>query len=173
MIFHFIYLLLQVPFAFVEVNGNEEDITLFFTDTMRCVHDIIRETESMGPDSMVLQRLFGELDSYRRTMFSFILISQQLGGSDSRESLGALEATYACLCSIINSNENSRSLEVRRRAMFDSRAPPTIRNGLPGRPQYSILHDQITHCFSWNELAKNSCMLWNQQEDTVPTQRAT
>ncbi|XP_039657021.1 uncharacterized protein LOC120559393 [Perca fluviatilis] len=157
MIFHFIYLLLQVPFAFVEVNGNEEDITLFFTDTMRCVHDIIRETESMGPDSMVLQRLFGELDSYRRTMFSFILISQQLGGSDSRESLGALEATYACLCSIINSNENSRSLEVRRRAMFDSRAPPTIRNGLPGRPQYSILRDQITHCLSlgmsWQRIA--------------------
>lgn len=145
MFFLLIYLLFQCQFLFVEVNGNEEDITIFFLKTMRCVQDITRETDSMGSDSMILERLFYEPDWYKWTISSFLSISQQLEGSNSWEWSGASEAMYACFCPIINSYENSRSAEVRQRAMF----------------------------IPWNELAKNSCVLWNQQEDIVQAQTAT
>ena len=156
MIFPLIYLLFQVQFLFVEVKGNEEDIAIFFTNTMRCVETIVRETDNVGHDSMILERLFCELNGYARTI-SFFLSSQQLEGGDSQGSLGALEALYACFCSIINSYENSRSVEMRQRDVFTSRAPPTIRTGHPGRPQYNILHEQITYCLSlgmsWQRIA--------------------
>lgn len=125
MIFLLIYLFFQGQFLFKEVNGNEEDIAIFFTNTMRCVQTIIRETNSMGHDSMVLERLFCELNGYTQTIYFFFSISQQLGNSEG--SLDALEALYACFCSIINSLDNSRSLEMRQRIMFTSRVPPTIR----------------------------------------------
>ena len=32
--------------------------------------------------------------------------------------------------------------------MVNSLVPPTTRSGHPGRPQYNILHEQITHCLS-------------------------
>ncbi|XP_054631907.1 uncharacterized protein LOC129181161 [Dunckerocampus dactyliophorus] len=157
MIFPLIYLLFQVQFLFVGVNGNEEDIAIFFTNTMRCVQTIVRETDSLGHDSMILERLFCELNGYARTISFFLSISQQLEGGDIQGSLGALEALYACFCSIINSYENSRSVEMRQRDMFTSRAPPTIRTGHPGRPQYNIFHEQITYCLSlgmsWQRIA--------------------
>lgn len=45
-----------------------------------------------------------------------------------------------CFAYVIDTYENSRSLEVRQKAMLNSRNP--------GRPQYNILHDQIMHCLS-------------------------
>lgn len=155
MIFLIIYLLCQAQFLFLGVNGNEEDIIHFFTDRMRCVQDIIRETDSMGPDSMVLARLYCELDGHTRTISAFLLICRQLEEGDSRECVSALEAVYICFHSILNSYENSRSVEVthRDRSILNSLVPPQIRSGHPGRPR--------------DDLAKNSPMLWDQQADTI------
>lgn len=106
MIYPLIYLLFQGHFLFVEVSGNEENITIFFTHTMRCVQNIGRETDSVGHDSMILERLFCELNGYTRTISFFLSITQQSEGGDSQGSLRALEALYACFCSIINLYEN-------------------------------------------------------------------
>lgn len=40
-------------FFFVGVKGNVEDITIFFTNTMRCLQSSVRECDSMGHDSMI------------------------------------------------------------------------------------------------------------------------
>lgn len=44
---------------------------------------------------------------------------------------------YVC----VNSYENSRTVKVRQRAIFNSRVPPPIRTGCPGRPQYNSKFD--------------------------------
>ena len=46
----------------MEVYGNEENITIFFTDTLRCVQRIVRETDNLGHD--ILERLISELNGY-------------------------------------------------------------------------------------------------------------
>ncbi|KAK2830807.1 hypothetical protein Q5P01_018738 [Channa striata] len=115
-IFIFIYLLFQGQLLFVEVNGSAEDIQVFFTTAMQCAQNMISESDTMGSDSMILERLFLELNGYTKTISSFLSIHQNLGG-----------------------------------------IPPLLRTGHPSRPQYNILHEQITHCLSlgmsWQRIA--------------------
>lgn len=153
MIFLLIYLLFQSNFL-LAVNGNEESIRTFFTNAMRCLQHIARESDRGGYDSMILDRLFFELNGYARTILFF---SQQFDGGVDQESFVTLEALHLCFCSIINSFQNSRSLQMSQREMLTSRGPPTIITGRPGRPQYNILPEQITYCLSlgmsWKRIA--------------------
>lgn len=45
----------------MEVNGNEENIAIFFIDALLCFQRIVRETESLGHDTVILDRLISEL----------------------------------------------------------------------------------------------------------------
>ena len=89
--FLLIYFIFHGHFLFVEVNGNEEDIAIFFTDALQCVQRIVRETDSLGNDSVILDRLISELDGYARTISLLLLINQQHEG-DIRGALVTLEA---------------------------------------------------------------------------------
>lgn len=125
MIFPLIYLLFQSNFL-LAVNGNEESIRMFFTNAMRCLQHIARETDRGGYDSMILDRLFFELNGYARTI---LFLSQQFEGGVDQESFVTLEALHLCFCAIINSFQNSRPLQMSQREMLTSRGPPTIITG--------------------------------------------
>lgn len=150
-----IYFLFQSQFLFLEVNGNEENVTIFFTNTLQCVQRILRETDNLGHDRVILDRLISELIGYTRTVsFLASINQQQFEGRDNEGSFGALEALHSCLQSIINSYQNSRSggrnvLTV---------GVPSIRTGHPGRPLYNILPQQIALCLdfgmNWGQIAE-------------------
>ncbi|XP_041827246.1 uncharacterized protein LOC121644788 [Melanotaenia boesemani] len=152
-----IFLLFQSLFIFVEVNCNEADITIFFTHALRCVQDIVRETDSGGHNNMLMDRLFSELTGYTRTISVFLSISHQLERGNN-QSVAILDALFACFCSIMNSYVSLRPVEMRQRDLLASRTPPTVRTGHPGRPEYSIEHEQITYCLSlgmtWQRIAE-------------------
>lgn len=147
------YFVIQSQFLFWELNGNEENVTIFFTDTLQCVQRIQRETDNLGRDSAILERLFSELIGYTRAVSFLISINQQFEERDNQESFGALETLNACFQSIINSYQNSRS--VGRNVL--TLGVPTIRSDHPGRPQYNIQHQQITQCLdfgmNWGQIA--------------------
>ena len=153
--FLLIYFIFHGHFLFVEVNGNEEDIAIFFTDALQCVQRIVRETDSLGNDSVILDRLISELDGYARTISLLLLINQQHEG-DNQGSFGDPGGAHIeniCFQYVINSYQNSRSVG---RNML-TLGVPTIRTGHPGRPPYNILHQQIAYCLSfgmnWERIA--------------------
>ncbi len=85
MMFLLIYLLFQGQFLYVEVNGNEEDVTIFLTNMLRCVQNILVETDNVGHDSMMLESLFFELNGYARTISFFLSTDEWLEGGEIKE----------------------------------------------------------------------------------------
>lgn len=102
-IFLLIYFLFQGQFLFVRVNDNEENITIFFTDALQCVQKTVRETESLGHDTAILDRFISELDGYIQT----ISTDQQFEEGDNLGSFDALEALHACQ-HVINSHQDHK-----------------------------------------------------------------
>lgn len=152
-VFIFIYFLFQGQFLFLEVNGNEENVVIFFTDALQCVQRIVRETDNLGHDGVIMERLISELIGYTRTVSFLLSINQQFEGRNNEGNFGALEALHACFQSIINSYQNSRSVGRNMLTLGVS----TVRTGHPGRPIYNILHQQIAHCLdfgmNWGQIA--------------------
>lgn len=133
-------------------------LLFFFTNTVTRVQNIVRETDSVECDSMILERW---ANGYAWTISFFFSISQQLEEGDSQESLGVL---YVCF--VPSWIHMKTAVEMRQRDMF-------IMNWswLPSLQYTTWINDLLF--VPWNELAKNRWMLWNQQGDIVQAQTAT
>lgn len=145
---HLILFVFQIQTQFFEVRSNEEDVVRFFTSALQCIASLIQNEES---NIFGQERLYRVLDEHTRTLSTFLAVSRY--DHDNRNVSNLLGSLYRCFHNLLHEHE-ARQVSTDG---TNNLTPPTILTGHPGRPQYSIAAEQISHCVSivmtWQRIA--------------------